>query len=268
MIVINNAVGVYIEDISLLNSPNHNIEIVNCTLVRVRSLHVVAPHLSPNTDGINFYGGHDQLLESSIISNGDDCVSVVPVGENTDACVLGDPRQEACRGGNVVVRNVTCVGGHGVAVGGVQHGTVSNVTFTNITALGNGSITEDKYASGGMRIKSYPNSSGEVYDILYDNIYVQDVYLPIQLLHDYCPWPCTEPRNNRSVYFHDITFQNIHGSGRRSQQGDFDCSPGVPCNRILVKDIRLGRADAHFDCSHASVQFSGTNLPSACRAVD
>ena len=32
-------------------------------------------------DGINFYGGHDQMLSNSVITNGDDCVSVVPIGQ-------------------------------------------------------------------------------------------------------------------------------------------------------------------------------------------
>ena len=96
---------------------------------------VRAPHSSPNTDGINFYGGHDQSFTNSYVSNGDDCVSVVPINEFSPECVNGNAGQERCRGGNLVVHNIFCIGGHGISVGGV-HGTVSNVTFSNMTAVG------------------------------------------------------------------------------------------------------------------------------------
>ena len=70
----------------------------------------------------------------------------------------------------MVVENVRCEGGHGIAIGGVRHGTVSNVTFRNMTATGGFGNTQGLYSPGGLRIKSYPNSTGSVYDILYDNI--------------------------------------------------------------------------------------------------
>ena len=117
------------------------------------AVRIEAPHLSKNTDGINFYGGSDQSITNSYISNGDDCVSVVPVGEDLPECV-GDPELPQCRGGSVVVRNVTCVGGHGLSIGGMRHGTVENVTFENITATGARGDTQDKYATGGLRVKA------------------------------------------------------------------------------------------------------------------
>jgi polygalacturonase len=214
--------GLRIDEIALQDPPNHHLEVSDCVGVRLDRLRMDAPHLSPNTDGVNFYGGRDQSLTNSRISNGDDCVSVVPVGENLPVCV-GSPSLPACRGGNVVVHNVTCIGGHGLSIGGVRHGTVTNVTFRNITATGGPGNTQDKYATGGLRVKARPNSTGSVRDILYDDILLDDVYLPLQLLGHYCPWPCHNPDAPHSVTYSNITFANIRGSGRKQLQAAFDC---------------------------------------------
>ena len=102
MIVLENINGLVIQDILLLNSPNHNIFLSNCTGVRVRRLRVQAPHNSPNTDGINFAGGADQSITDSHISNGDDCVSIV-AGKVTTAAPPEAGGGDIEYGGNVIV---------------------------------------------------------------------------------------------------------------------------------------------------------------------
>ena len=90
--------------------------------MRVVGLHAEAPNTSPNTDGINFYGGSDQLFADSFVHNGDvshhdiagiwvaffsrcqrypcrqDCVSVVPAGDPQSAQCVNEP--QTCRGGD------------------------------------------------------------------------------------------------------------------------------------------------------------------------
>ena len=63
-----------------------------------------------------------------------------------------------------------------------------DVTFENMTATSG--LTQGEYSTGGLRVKSYPNSTGLVTDITYSNIFLDNVYLPVQLLQHYCPWPC------------------------------------------------------------------------------
>lgn len=268
LLYVEGVVGVRIGDgLQLHNSPNHNLEVRSCTGTRIDNIYVRAPFSSPNTDGVNFYGGHDQSFTNSVVHNGDDCVSVVPVGEFTDTCINGDPTQEACRGGNVYVKNITCLGGHGISIGGVRHGTVSNVTFENMTATGPPGNTQGKYSSGGLRVKSYPNSTGEVYDILYSDILLDGVYMPLQLLGRYCPWPCKTPDGNQSVYFHNITFRRIRGAGRSATQANFACSPYAPCRGILLDDVVLGQqygTKATVNCAHADVEFANSTWPSKC----
>ena len=160
-----------VDGVRFANSPNHHVYVENCTHVRIRNIRVEAPSTSPNTDGINFSGGHDQLLENSHISNGDDCISVVCDNANQTSNDKG-----MGYGGNVRVSNVTCVHGHGISIGSVRHGVVRNVTMENITLW---------YAENGPRIKTYPNNTGLVSDILYRNIRLHDVQRGIYINGEY-----------------------------------------------------------------------------------
>ena len=266
LITFRNVVGVRMDNLHLRNPPNHFVEMDSCTNVRVNNMNMKAPHESPNSDGINFYGGQDQSLTNSLISNGDDCVSVVPIGEGTDACANGDPAQPSCRGGNVRVRNVTCEGGHGIAIGGIRHGTVSNVTFENMTATGGFGNTQGLYSPGGIRIKSYPGSRGSVYDVHYKDIVLDGVYTPLSVLTRYCPWPCTAPDSKvHACQFHDISFDNVRGTGRSEVVGFFNCSTIKPCYNISLNNVVLGTpGKATIKCSESPLTFTGESSPKEC----
>ena len=47
--------------------------------------------------------------------------------------------------------------------------------------------TQAVFSSGGLRIKSYPNGTGTISDIVYKDIVLRDVAYPLQLQARYCP---------------------------------------------------------------------------------
>lgn len=173
------------------NTPTGSLRMTGNVRARVSGLTITNPYSTRNTDGINVYGGYDTLLQDSVIDNGDDCVSFVPTGEflpgrfsnvTGDFC-YNDPGNILCSGGHAVVRNLTCNGGHGLSIGGIRHGTIKNVTFSNITATGGQpGCTQGEAAGGGCRVKSRPNSTGTVRDVRYEDMVFKDVYWPLQLL--------------------------------------------------------------------------------------
>ena len=61
-------------------------------------------------------------------------------------------------GGNVIVRNVTCDGGHGVSIGSIRHGYVSNTTIENVRFVG---------SANGARIKTWRGGHGLVKNITF-----------------------------------------------------------------------------------------------------
>jgi polygalacturonase len=232
MMVLEDIDGLVIEDVLLLNSPNHNVFVSNCTGVRVQRLRVSAPHNSPNTDGINFAGGNDQSIVDSHISNGDDCVSIVP-GPRTTAAPPRAGGGQIPFGGNVVVRNLTCDNGHGVSIGSIRHGMVVNVSVENVRFYN---------SDNGARIKTYPNHSGLVSGIIYKNISLKDVSNPILIDGEYCPksqrpYPC--PPGKVAVTIDNITFEDFTGTGKTAIVGNFDCSAVSPCNKIKLTRVQL-----------------------------
>ena len=86
------------------NAPTGFVRLYGNVRTRISGLQLSAPYLTPNTDGINIYGGYDTLLEHSVVDNGDDCVSIVPTGEwidNGDFCYR-DPGNVLCSGGHTI----------------------------------------------------------------------------------------------------------------------------------------------------------------------
>ena len=248
--------------------PNHFIEVSDCSQVRVHHLEATAPNNSPNTDGMNFYGGEDQSIVDSVITNGDDCISVVPTGDPATALCINHPEQ--CHGGNLVVHNVTCQGGHGLSIGSVRHGDVSNVTFSSCVLTREEHSTQAVYSSGGLRIKSYPNGTGTISGITYKDIVIKDVAYPLQLQARYCPGGKSScPSGKTSIQLEGIIFENITGSGEHAIVGTFDCDPIAPCRGIVLKGVELtsrGRLGlpAKFECESVHGSADAATKPHSC----
>jgi polygalacturonase len=276
---------------------------------RISGLTINAPYSTRNTDGINVYGGYDTLIENGVIDNGDDCISFVPTGEwipgkvsnvTGDFC-FEDPGNALCSGGHAIVRNITCNGGHGLSIGGIRHGTVTNVTFSNITATGGQpGCTQDEAAGGGCRVKSRPNSTGTVSEIRYEDMVFKDVYWPLQLLghcktHPHsppthprpthsavlcfsadCPFPCKQADGKTSTLFTNISFERVRGStsqrsiipGTETTVAQFKCTNYTPCTNVTMRDVVLTDKAGHagkLDCENAvNVVIDNSSSPDAC----
>ena len=274
--------GLAVSDLRYINPPTGFMRLYGNVNTRVSGIILNAPYLTRNTDGINVYGGFDTLLENAVVDNGDDCVSIVPTGEWIDSgnfCFL-DPSNVLCSGGHAVIQNFTCNGGHGLSIGGIRHGTVSNVTFFNITATGGQKgCTQDEAAGGGCRIKSRPNSTGSVHAIRYIDMIFEDVYWPLQLLGHYCPFPCKQKNGNQSTLFTNISFERIHGSSsQRSLLPDtkttvaqLKCTAYTPCRNIAMKEVTLTDKAGHaglLDCENVvNVSIDNISSPGVCTVV-
>eukprot|EP00249_Psilotum_nudum_P028093 c3663_g1_i1 orf=1-861(-) len=68
--------GIVISNLTFLNSPFWNIHPVYCSNVLIQNVTILAPHDSPNTDGIDPDSSSDVCIENCYISNGDDVVVI------------------------------------------------------------------------------------------------------------------------------------------------------------------------------------------------
>lgn len=212
-----------VEGLRIKNSPQFHFRFDNCSDVHIESIFITAPALSPNTDGIHIENTNDVRIYNSVISNGDDCVSI------GSGCY------------NVDIRNITCGPGHGISIGSLgNHNTracVTNVTVRDSVI---------KVSENGVRIKTWQGGSGGVSGVQFSNIHMDDVRNPIIVDQFYC---LTKACSNQTsaVFVSDIVYTNIKGTyDVRSPPMHFACSDSVPCTNLTLSDVELLPAKGDF----------------------
>ncbi|XWS46514.1 hypothetical protein CRYUN_Cryun14cG0073500 [Craigia yunnanensis] len=205
-----------VQGLGVKDSPQFNFRFDGCKNVHVESLHIMAPALSPNTDGIHIENTNGVEIYNSVISNGDDCISI------GSGCY------------DVDIKNLTCGPGHGISIGSLgnhnSRACVSNITVRDSVI---------KVSDNGVRIKTWQGGSGAVSGITFSNIHMESVRNPIIIDQFYClTKDCTNQTS--AVYVSDILYESIKGTyDIRSPPMHFACSDSVPCTNITLSDIEL-----------------------------
>ncbi|KAI7983212.1 Polygalacturonase [Camellia lanceoleosa] len=208
--------GLTVKGLRIKNSPQFHFRFDSCRNVHIESIHITAPALSPNTDGIHIENTNNVEIYNSVISNGDDCVSI------GSGCY------------DVDIRNLTCGPGHGISIGSLgNHNTracVSNVTVRD---------TVIKQSDNGVRIKTWQGGHGAVSGIMFSNVHMENVRNPIMIDQFYClSKDCSNQTS--AVFVSDIIYMNIKGTyDIRAPPMHFACSDSVPCTNITLSDIEL-----------------------------
>ncbi|KAL4865834.1 hypothetical protein BDV12DRAFT_145261 [Aspergillus spectabilis] len=140
-----------------------------------------------NTDGFDIKSSTDFILSDTEVYNQDDCVAVTS-------------------GTNITVDNMYCSGGHGLSIGsigGKSDNSVDGVTFSNSQIID---------SQNGCRIKTNEGETGEVLNIVYENITLQNVSkYGIVVQQDYLNGgPTGEPSNG--VQISNVTFKDVTGT--------------------------------------------------------
>lgn len=139
--------------------------IINCKNLTLEDIGIDAPPESLNTDGIHIGRSNGVRLVRAKIKTGDDCISI---GDGTE---------------NFLVENVECGPGHGIAIGSL--GKYPNEQPVRGVTIRRSLI---KNTDNGVRIKTWPGSPpGIVSNILFQDITMENVSLPILIDQVYCP---------------------------------------------------------------------------------
>ncbi|MDP4210190.1 MAG: glycosyl hydrolase family 28 protein [Bacteroidota bacterium] len=204
MITFKNCDKVLIDHVQLSNSPMFHIAISSSSNITVRGVIIRAPastdpvNPSHNTDACDV-SGKRILIQDCDISVGDDDFT--------------------CGGGtsDVLITNCTYGNGHGLSIGSPTHGGVSNFTVENCTFTN---------TECGIRIKSDRDRGGELKNLTYRNLKMNNVGIPIliyaaynakereyrnlqKLTPEIARTYSSEAVTERTPVYHDITFQNI-----------------------------------------------------------
>ncbi|KAE9454615.1 hypothetical protein C3L33_13480, partial [Rhododendron williamsianum] len=206
--------NVSVTGVTIQNSPQCHLKFDNCIGVSVANINISSPGDSPNTDGIHLQNSRDVLIRSSNLGCGDDCVSI----------------QTGCT--NVYIHNVNCGPGHGISIGGLgkdgSRACVSNITVRDINMHN---------TMNGVRIKTWQGGSGSVQGVLFSNIQVSEVQLPIVIDQYYCDKSSCKNQSS-AVALSGISYEKIRGT-YTVKPVHLACSDNLPCVDVTLADIEL-----------------------------
>ncbi|XP_041989849.1 polygalacturonase-like [Salvia splendens] len=234
-----------IKGLTSINSQLMHIVINSCKNVKVSNVKMIAPDLSPNTDGIHVQSSTGVTITNALIQTGDDCISIGPGTRN------------------LWMDKIKCGPGHGVSIGSLgrsfEEDGVENVTLINSAFSG---------SENRLRIKTWARpSKGFVRNINFRNIVMKNVENPIIIDQNYCPNNQGCPSQGSGIKISQITYQNIQGSSATKVAMTFDCSHTNPCSNIKLHDIKLTylkSTKAQSYCKNIAGSSAGVIMPENC----
>ncbi|GMY27997.1 polygalacturonase At1g48100 [Fagus crenata] len=205
-----------VSGLRIQNSPQFHMKFDGCEGVLIERLSISSPRLSPNTDGIHIENTKSVGIYNTMVSNGDDCISIGPGCANVD------------------IEGVTCGPSHGISIGSLgvhnSQACVSNISVRNAVI---------KESDNGLRIKTWQGGTGSVTDISFENIQMDNVLNCIIIDQYYClAKACLNETS--AVHVSDISYTNIKGTyDVRRPPIHFACSDTVACTNIKLSEVEL-----------------------------
>jgi polygalacturonase len=221
---------VLVQGITLTNSPMFHLVPAQCRDVTIEGVHVKAPAVSPNTDGID-PSGMNVEIRACTIDTGDDCIAV-------KAGTRYDPNRPSCE--NILVTGCTFLHGHGMSVGSESSGGLRNMVVENCSFDG---------TEAGIRLKSPRGRGGLVEYLTYQNLTMKNVRNSI-LITSYYPKIPVHPDqdrafevDNRTPIWRHIRIRDVT-STNGSIAGQIVGLPEMPIEDVVLTNVRISATQA------------------------
>ena len=221
-----NCKNIYIKGITLINSPMWNIHPLMSENIIIDSVTIISPNNSPNTDGINPESSKNILIKNSIISVGDDCITIKS-GRNNDGRRRNMPSE------NIYIKNCTLANGHGgIVIGSELSGGVKNV------------IVEDCKMNSpnllrALRIKSNEYRGAYVQNIVMRNVQIDTIGGPIVGINmDYKSYDTEKTKEKFHTSCDGILVENID-CNFANQGWLINGSESLPVKNVKFKNWRV-----------------------------
>ncbi|TKY57169.1 polygalacturonase protein [Spatholobus suberectus] len=218
-----NSRDIIISNVIFKNSPFWNIHPVYCSNVVVRFVTILAPHDSPNTDGIDPDSSSSVCIEDSYISTGDDLVAVKS-GWDEYGIAYGRPSSD------ITIRRVSGSSPFaGIAIGSETSGGVENVLAEHINLYNMGI---------GINIKTNNGRGGYIKNITMSHVYIEDARKGIKISGDAGDHPDDKFDPNALPVVKGVTIKNVWGV-KVLQAGLIQGLRNSPFTEICLYDINL-----------------------------
>ncbi|GLT90854.1 hypothetical protein SLE2022_087710 [Rubroshorea leprosula] len=216
---------VQISNLTLLNSPSWNIHPVYSSNVVVQGITILAPVISPNTDGINPDSCTNTRIEDCYIVSGDDCVAVKS-GWDEYGIQFGMPTKQ------LVIRRLTCISPFSavIALGSEMSGGIQDVRAEDIRAID---------SESGIRIKTAVGRGNYVKDIYVRGMTMDTMKMVFWMAGNYGSHPDNNYDPNaipviENINFRDMVAKNVTMAARLEGIQDH------PFTGICISNVTIG----------------------------
>ncbi|KAF7828152.1 putative polygalacturonase [Senna tora] len=218
-----NSEHIIISNVIFKNSPFWNIHPVYSSNVVIRFVTILAPHDSPNTDGIDPDSSSNVCIEDSYISCGDDAVAVKS-GWDEYGIAYGRPSSD------ITIRRLTASSPFaGIAIGSETSGGVENILAEHINLFNMGV---------GIHIKTNSGRGGTIRNITMSHVYMENARKGIKISGNVGDHPDDKFNPNALPIVKDITINNVWGV-KVLQAGLIQGLKDSPFTEICLSDINL-----------------------------
>lgn len=218
-----NSLDIIVSNVVFQDSPFWNIHPVYCSNVVIRNVTVLAPHDSPNTDGIDPDSSSNICIEDCYISTGDDAIAIKS-GWDEYGIAYGRPSSD------ITVRRITGSSPFaGFAVGSETSGGVENVIAEHLNFFSSGF---------GIHIKTNTGRGGFVRNITISDVTLDNVRYGLRIAGDVGDHP--DDGYNRSALpaVDSLTIRNVQGQNIR-EAGLIKGIANSAFSRICMSNIKL-----------------------------
>lgn len=227
MVLLVRCKNVWIEGVTLKNSPMFALYTNYCEQVMIRDVKVNNEWYAQNGDGIDISGGENIIIYRCIVNAGDDgiCMKSSPSRYSDSLAALQ----------NVLIADCIVYHGHGgFVIGSNTDGGIQNIYVTNCNFID---------TDIGIRIKSRRGSGGWVRNIYIDSIFMHDIANEAILFDTYYEQKIdlhslAQPVSRETPHFTDFHLNNIQVRGAASAvviRG----LPEMPVERIFFANMHI-----------------------------
>ncbi len=228
LIVLSHCERILVQGITLTNSPSFHLVPRECRDVTIDSVQFQAPAKAPNTDGLD-PSGWNCLITNCRFDVGDDCIAIKATGAAEDGHL-------SCE--DFTIANCTFEHGHGMSIGGQSNGGLRRMIVRDCNFDG---------TDAGIRMKAPRGSGGVVEDLLYENLKMTGVKVPI-LITSYYPRipddPASDPAQelgSLTPIWRHIQITNLTATDSPSA-GEIIGLAEAPVEDVVLTDVHISAA--------------------------
>ena len=236
--------NVRLDNLTLQNSPKFHLVPAECEGVVVSNVTILAPPRSPNTDAIDPSSCKNVLITRCRIDVGDDNVAI-----KSGHKVAG--REFASE--DITVTDCAFLHGHGVSIGSETGGGVKNLLVKNCTFNG---------TTSGIRIKSARDRGGRVENLVYRDLEMTNVEIPINITCYYPKVPPTDaaqPVAASTPAYRDIQISNLVSVSQRSA-GLIVGLPESCVSNVVLENVKLSAETGLLIRNAKAIQFKNVKV--------